>query len=310
MNWTERRELLTRAGGFVGEALCNKLLSLRANVTGYELVRPRRLVKFPVVFGSVTNYTALCFLMSTKKIDVVYHLAAQALVTTANKLPMSTFETNIKGTWCVLEACRHEAVSKVVAASSDKCYGTPISLPYTEEHRLQASAPYDVSKACADMIAQSYFKSFALPVRITRCANIYGPGDTSPTRLIPQTIASILKNEEPVIRSDGKFERDYMYIDDAVNAYIKLAEADGKANGEAFNFGTNKPVSVIQIVEQILDLMKSNLKYIVMNQVTNEIKGQSLDWSKAKHYLNWKPEIELKDGLRKTIEWHRTLSRG
>nr|WEZ52001.1 GDP-mannose 4,6-dehydratase [Bacillus subtilis] len=241
------------------------------------------------------------------EIDTVFHLAAQAIVGVANRNPISTFEANILGTWNILEACRkHPLIKRVIVASSDKAYGDQENLPYDENMPLQGKHPYDVSKSCADLISHTYFHTYGLPVCITRCGNLYGGGDLNFNRIIPQTIQLVLNGEAPEIRSDGTFVRDYFYIEDAVQAYLLLAEKMEENNlaGEAFNFSNEIQLTVLELVEKILKKMNSNLKPKVLNQGSNEIKHQYLSAEKARKLLNWTPAYTIDEGLEKTIEWY------
>jgi CDP-glucose 4,6-dehydratase len=222
---------------------------------------------------------------------------------------MSTFQTNVGGTWALLEACRRSSkVRTIVVASSDKAYGDQEILPYDENTPLQGRHPYDVSKSCADLIAQSYFATYKLPVGITRCGNFYGGGDLNWNRIVPGTIRSILRGKQPIIRSDGQYVRDYFYIEDGAAAYILLAErlADNPGlHGEAFNFSNDTPVSVLEIVERITKLMDSNLKPVILNEANNEIREQYLSSAKARKMLNWEPLVTLDEGLGRSIDWYR-----
>ncbi len=245
------------------------------------------------------------------EVNTVFHLAAQTIVQIANRNPVSTFETNIQGTWALLEASRRSpAVKQIILASSDKAYGEHESLPYDEEAPLQGRHPYDVSKSCADLLAQAYAATYSLPVAITRCGNFYGGGDLNWNRLVPGTIRSILRGQNPVIRSDGKFIRDYFYVEDGAAAYMLLAERLGTNRelvGQAFNFSNEIQVTALEIVERILTLMDSDLEPDVRNEATNEIRHQYLGAAKARRVLNWSPLFELESGLQRTIEWYRSF---
>ena len=242
------------------------------------------------------------------EIDTVFHLAAQTIVGTANRNPLSTFESNIKGTWCVLEACRRvSTVTRIVIASSDKAYGEQEELPYQETSPLKACHPYDVSKSCADLIACAYYRTYKLPVCVTRCGNFYGPGDLNFNRIVPGTIRSVLNNESPIIRSDGTFIRDYFYVKDAALAYMHLAERmdDTNIQGEVFNFSNELQIPVLELTEKILRLMgRTDLKPVILNQAEHEIKHQYLSAGKARDLLGWKPEYDLDGALKETIEWY------
>jgi CDP-glucose 4,6-dehydratase len=261
-----------------------------------------------VVRGDICDAALMERVLGEYEIDTVFHLAAQTIVGIANRNPVSTFQTNIGGTCSVLEACRRSAkVKAVVVASSDKAYGDQESLPYDEDTPLQGRHPYDVSKSCADLIAQSYFTTYKLPVGITRCGNFYGGGDLNWNRIVPGTIRSILRGKRPIVRSDGQYVRDYFYIEDGAAAYILLAErlADNpKLHGEAFNFSNETPVSVLEIVERISRLMGSNLKPVILNEASNEIRRQYLSSAKARKLLKWRPLVTLDEGLERTISWY------
>ena len=245
------------------------------------------------------------------EVETVIHLAAQTIVGIANRNPGSTFEANIGGTWKLLEACRRSPrVKQIVMASSDKAYGEAKVLPYTEETPLAGRHPYDVSKSCSDLIAQTYAHSYGLPVCITRCGNFYGGGDLNWNRIIPGTIRSVLRGQPPAIRSDGSFVRDYFYVEDGAAAYMHLAEQMAERpelSGEAFNMSTEIQVSVLQLVERILQAMHSDLKPVVAGEAVNEIKHQYLDASKAREVLNWSPLFSLDEGLTRTIKWYKNF---
>lgn len=245
-------------------------------------------------------------------IKTVFHLAAQAIVGVANRNPISTFESNIQGTWCLLEACRRSPlVEQVVVASSDKAYGEQPVLPYTEDMPLLARNPYDMSKAATDMIAQSYAHTYGMNVAISRCGNFFGEGDFNWSRIVPGTVRSIIRGEAPVLRSDGTLIRDYFYVRDGAHAYRVLAEHlaanPEKIRGEAFNFSTDKEVSVIDLTNLILRLMGSDLKPIIQNNAPNEILKQNLSSAKARKELGWTPQYTLEDGLKRTIAWYENF---
>jgi len=274
-----------------------------------RMVRTGVLERVNVVRGELEDAALLTRALNEYEIDTVFHLGAQTIVGTAARSAASTFESNIRGTWNVLEAAKtcSSLVERVVIASSDKAYGAHDRLPYTEDMPLEGRYPYDTSKSCADLIALSYFHTYRLPVAITRCGNLFGGGDLNFNRLIPGTIRSALRGEAPIVRSDGKFVRDYFYVRDAVSAYLRLAEklTEGFA-GEAFNFGNETPVSVMELVQQILCLMgQSSLRPVILNQANNEIPCQYLDCSKAKRLLGWASEFGMEEGLRETISWYR-----
>lgn len=315
--WRNRNVFVTGASGLLGAWLVGELLDQKARVTCLvrDWVPDSRLVsqsyvdRANLVRGELEDYPLLLRALNEYEIDMVFHLGAQAIVGTSTRSALSTFETNVRGTWNLLEACKacSRLVQRVIVASSDKAYGAHETLPYTEDMPLQGRYPYDVSKSCADLIALSYYHTYGTPVAITRCGNLFGGGDLNFNRLIPGTIRSALLGENPVIRSDGKFVRDYFYVRDAVEAYLNLAERLPEAPfvGQAFNFGNEQPLSVIQIVEAILNLMgRDNLVPEILNEATHEIRRQYLDCSKARGMLHWSPKYSLEEGLRETITWY------
>lgn len=316
--WTNRNVFVTGATGLLGSWLTAELLERQANVVclvrdwvpDSEAVVAGTLRRCRVVRGELEDFELLVRVLNEYEIDSIFHLGAQTIVGTASRSALSTFESNIKGTWVLLEAARQlmPRIERVVVASSDKAYGAHERLPYTEDAALQGRFPYDVSKSCADLIAQSYYFSHALPVTVTRCGNLYGGGDLNFNRLIPGTIRSALMDESPVVRSDGSFIRDYFYVRDAVEAYLTLGEQLPAAGitGEAFNFGTETPLSVLEVVHRILALMdRVDLPITVLNQATNEIPRQYLDCAKARARLGWLPQHSLDDSLVETVEWYR-----
>jgi CDP-glucose 4,6-dehydratase len=262
-----------------------------------------------VVRGDVRDQATMERVLGEYEIDTVIHLAAQTIVGIANRNPVSTFETNIAGTWSLLEACRRSsAVKQIVVASSDKAYGEHEQLPYTEDAPLMGQHPYDVSKSCADLIAQTYAATYDLPVAVTRCGNFYGGGDLNWNRLVPGTIRSVLRGQRPVIRSDGKFVRDYFYAEDGAAANMLLAEqmsSDESLRGQAFNFSNEIQVTVLELVDRILKSMGSKLEPDVRNEAVNEIRHQYLSAEKARRLLGWGPLFTLDEGLRMTIEWYK-----
>ncbi len=299
----------------MGSYLVKELVDQGANVTGLirdavpksNLYQGEYVQKINIVQGALEDLSVIERALGEYEIDTVFHLAAQAIVGVANRNPISTFEANILGTWNILEACRkHPLIKRVIVASSDKAYGDQENLPYDENMPLQGNHPYDVSKSCADLISHTYFHTYGLPVCITRCGNLYGGGDLNFNRIIPQTIQLVLNGEAPEIRSDGTFVRDYFYIEDAVQAYLLLAEKMEENNlaGEAFNFSNEIQLTVLELVEKILKAMNSNLKPNVLNQGSNEIKHQYLSAEKARKLLNWTPAYTIDEGLEKTIKWY------
>ncbi|WEY92738.1 GDP-mannose 4,6-dehydratase [Bacillus subtilis] len=313
--WKNKNVFVTGCTGLLGSYLVKELIEQGANVTGLvrdhvpqsNLYQGEHIKKMNIVRGSLEDLAVIERALGEYEIDTVFHLAAQAIVGVANRNPISTFEANILGTWNILEACRkHPLIKRVIVASSDKAYGDQENLPYDENMPLQGKHPYDVSKSCADLISHTYFHTYGLPVCITRCGNLYGGGDLNFNRIIPQTIQLVLSGEAPEIRSDGTFVRDYFYIEDAVQAYLLLAEKMEENNlaGEAFNFSNEIQLTVLELVEKILKKMNSNLKPKVLNQGSNEIKHQYLSAEKARKLLNWTPAYTIDEGLEKTIEWY------
>ncbi len=319
--WRDRPTLVTGATGLVGGWLVRRLLSLRADVVclvrdwvpSSELVRGDMLARVKVVRGDVRDQALLERALGEFEVATVMHLAAQTIVPIANRNPVSTLESNVAGTWAVLEACRRSpAVGQVVVASSDKAYGTRDRLPYDEETPLRGCHPYDVSKSCADLIAQAYGATYQLPVVISRCGNFYGGGDLNWSRIVPGTVRAVLRGERPVIRSDGQYVRDYFYVEDGAAAYTLLAEklaADPRLRGRAFNFSDETPVSVLALVRRVLDLMASDLHPEVLDEATHEIREQCLSAARAREELGWRPLFPLDEGLRRTIEWYRDFFR-
>jgi CDP-glucose 4,6-dehydratase len=315
--WRDRPTLVTGATGLVGAWTVRRLIALGADVVCLvrdwvpqsELVRSRQIEQVRVVRGDVRDQAELERVLGEFEIDTVIHLAAQTIVGIANRNPISTFESNIQGTWALLEACRRSPlVKQIVLASSDKAYGSADTLPYDETTPLKGEHPYDVSKSCADLIAKSYAVTFGLPVVVTRCGNFFGGGDLNWNRVVPGTIRSVLRQERPVIRSDGEYIRDYFYVEDGAAAYTLLAEKIAERPalaGEAFNFSTEYRLTVRAIVAKVLAAMHSTLEPDVQNVATNEIREQYLDATKAKRDLGWTPLFTLDEGLRRTIEWYR-----
>lgn len=311
-DWYDLPTLVTGATGLLGSPLVAKLLELGADmvcvirdwVPHSELVLSGSIKKVKVVRGDMLDRQLIERVLAEYEIDTIFHLAAQTIVGVANRNPTSTFESNIEGTWILLEACRRSpTVNRMVFTSSDKAYGEQDSLPYREDMPLRGSNPYDVSKACADLIAQAYYHTYKLPVTIPRFGNLFGGGDLNWSRIIPGTIRSIIRGRNPIIRSDGNYVRDYFYVEDAVLACLLLLEK--RAFGEAFNFSYEKPMKVIEIVDLIRKMMNCNFKPIILNKVTNEIKYQYLSSAKAKQVLGWKPLYSLEEGLRRTIGWYK-----
>jgi CDP-glucose 4,6-dehydratase len=314
--WKDRNVFVTGCTGLLGSWLTKALVERGANVVGLirDFVPKSNLNwsgfndKITIVRGEIQDYFLLERVINEYEIDTVFHLAAQTIVTIANRNPISTFETNIGGTWNVLEACRRAPlVKRIVVASSDKAYGDQEKLPYDENTPLEGRHPYDVSKSSADLLCMAYFETYKLPVCVTRCGNFYGGGDLNFNRIVPGTIRSVVNNEPPVIRSDGTLVRDYFYIEDAVEAYLLLAEKmeNKEIQGEAFNFSNELQITVLGMVDKILEVMGSNLKPEILSEATNEIKHQYLSAKKAKEILGWHSIYTLEEGLRRTIKWYR-----
>jgi CDP-glucose 4,6-dehydratase len=316
--WRDRNVLVTGATGLLGSWLCAELLDRGANliclvrdwVPDSEAVNAGTLSRCRLVRGELEDFQLALRVLNEYDVDSIFHLGAQTLVGTASRSALSTFESNIRGTWTLLEAAKQmmPRVERVIVASSDKAYGAHDVLPYTESTPLVGRFPYDVSKSCADLIAQSYYHSYGLPVVVTRCGNLYGGGDLNFSRLVPGTIRSALRNESPIIRSDGTYVRDYFYVRDAVTAYVEVAERIPRegVTGEAFNFGTETPLSVIEMANRILAVMgRTGLPLTILNQATNEIPRQFLDCSKARQRLGWGPRRSVDDSIAETVEWYR-----
>jgi CDP-glucose 4,6-dehydratase len=311
------RALVTGAHGFAASWLAKTLLDSGSEVssldreggspTGLELHGIAGDVND--VIGDLRDYDMVIKLLRDNSIDSVFHLAAQAIVGDANASPIPTFETNIEGTWVLLEACRDAGVELVVVASSDKAYGPHEELPYTEDSALQPIFPYDVSKAATDLIARSYWHTYRLPVAVTRFANLYGGGDRNFSRLIPETVSAVLDGRRPVIRSDGTPERDFLYVEDAARAYMTIAGAlaEGRAGGEAFNAGSGRPHPVREVVELICQLGPTEVEpdYQGAGSPSGEIDRQYLDSTKIREQTGWEPEVELRDGIERTLDWYR-----
>lgn len=320
--WSARSVFVTGASGLLGGHLVSRLVSLGASVVclvrdwvpNCQLVRTGLIDKVAVVRGDVRGQAVLERALGEFEVETVFHLAAQTIVGIAGRNPVSTFQTNIGGVWSLLEAARRSPkLGQVVIASSDKAYGDQERLPYGEDTPLQGRWPYDVSKSCADLIARSYAMTYRLPVAITRCGNLYGPGDLNWNRIIPGTIRSCARGERPVIRSDGKFVRDYIYIEDAVEGYLLLAQRlaeKAELAGEAFNFSAEQPVSVLALVEVLLKLMGcSGLRPQVLGEASREIRAQYLSAAKAREQLGWRARCSLEEGLRRTVAWYREFLR-
>jgi CDP-glucose 4,6-dehydratase len=315
--WKDRPVLVTGSTGLVGSWLTLRLVEMGADpvclvrdwVPQSELVRSRTIERLKVVRGDIRDRDVLERAIGEFETDTVIHLAAQTIVGIANRNPVSTFESNIQGTWNLLEACRRSpGVKSIVIASSDKAYGDQEVLPYGEGTPLEGRHPYDVSKSCADLISQAYARTYGLPVAITRCGNFYGGGDLNWNRIVPGTIRSVLRGERPVIRSDGQYVRDYFYVGDGAAAYMLLAEqlhCRPDLHGQAFNFSNEIEVTVLGLVGRILNAMGSGLEPVVLNQASNEIRRQFLSAARARQVLQWSPLFTLDQGIERTIPWYR-----
>jgi len=317
--WVDRSVFVTGATGLVGGWLVRHLRQAGADVVCLvrdwvpqsELIRDDLIDEVKVVRGEIDQQALMERVLGEYEVEVVIHLAAQTIVGIANRNPVSTFQSNVAGTWTLLEACRRSPkVKSIVVASSDKAYGDHDVLPYTEEAPLQGRHPYDVSKSAADLITQSYATTYRLPVAITRCGNFYGGGDLNWNRIVPGTIRSVVRGERPVIRSDGLFVRDYFYAEDGALANMILAEQvfdNAALRGQAFNFSNEIQVTVLDLVRRILTLMDTKLEPEVRNEAVHEIRHQYLSAAKARKVLGWEPSFTLEQGLQKTIGWYRDL---
>lgn len=316
--WRDRRVLVTGATGLLGGWLTRDLVSREAEVVA--LIRDEIALsplddniksKITIVHGCVEDVEFITRIVNEYEIETVFHLAAQTIVDTAIRDPISTFESNIEGSWCVLDACRRaKTVGCIVVASSDKAYGEQAELPYTEDAPLLGRNPYEVSKACADLLAQSYAATYGLQVVIARCGNLFGGGDFNWNRIIPGTVRAALRGVNPVIRTDGTLIRDYFFVKDAVAAYVELAQQAHRVElkGRAYNFSENRPMTVLEICRKTLEAAgRSDLEITVEGKSTSEIREQWLDSSRARKELNWKFVYGLEKGLKQTVDWYKTF---
>jgi CDP-glucose 4,6-dehydratase len=312
--WSGRTVLVTGAAGLLGGWLARHLVAVGARVVGLDVDWGGGAILGPGdpvvrVDGDVRDRAAVGQCLEGHEPSVVVHLAAQTQVGVANDDPVGTFEHNVRGTWVLLEACRQAAfVDSVVVASSDKAYGDRGGAPYVESDPLEARHPYAASKACADMLAQTYAESYRVPVAISRCGNMYGGGDLEWERIVPGTIRSLLRGERPIVRSDGRFVRDYLYVEDAAEGVVLLAQAvaeQSELRGEAFNIAAETRLTVLELVDLIRSLAGADLEPEVLDEAVNEIREQRVDAGKARRELGWTPRHGLEEGLRRSIEWYR-----
>ena len=318
MDLSGHRVLVTGAYGLIGSWLVRRLLDLDANICVMRRDQPFRSAlvtmglqqRVDVVHGDICDEGLVARTLAEYEIDSVFHLAAQTIVGSASRAPVATFESNVRGTWRVLEACRHCGVERLIVASSDKAYGASRYLPYREESALEPRHPYEVSKAAADLLARSYWHAWGLPVAVTRFANVYGGGDAHLSRLVPETVTAAVCGRQPVLRSDGSPERDFLYVEDAIAAYVAIWDALGRdrpAAGEAFNAGGGRPHRVREVVELICVLAGTGVEADIRGRGTpeGEIDRQWVDYSKLQAMTGWEPRVDLEEGLRRTIEWYR-----
>ena len=321
--WSDKRVLVTGASGMVGSWLTRWLSESGAYTVAFiadtdpqsELIRSGIINKINVINGRLENYDDIERAINNHEVDSIFHLGAQPIVGAADRAPRHTFESNIQGTWNLLDACRTltPLVKRIVVASSDKAYGTQSVLPYTEDMSMNGDHPYEVSKSCTDLISTTYAHTYGTPVTIARCGNIYGGGDLNWNRIIPGTFRALLRGEQPILRSDGTFIRDYLHVDDVVSAYLALGENSDKPEfaGHAFNFSDESPLTVMQIFSAICEAAgKPNTKPVVLNEATGEIKDQYLDSTKAREVLGWHARVSLQDGLKKSFSWYSNLLNG
>lgn len=314
--WKNKNVLVTGAGGFKGSHLVEELSESDAEIISlvrvfnpksyFETQNLRK--KSIVVIGDLKNQRKMADILSKYEITSIFHLGAQPIVTTALLHPLETLESNIMGTVNILEAARvYGKINEIVAVSSDKAYGSCKRLPYKEDERLEGKAPYDVSKSCMDLIAQMYAKVFNMPIVIARCANVFGPGDLNMNRIVPDTLRAIIKNKPLKIRSNGKMIREYIYVKDSIDGYIKLAENIDKTKGEAFNIASKNVMSVIEIVKRISSILGMPVDFEILNQAETEIPEQHLDGSKIKNLLDWEARTDFETAIRETFKWYESV---
>jgi CDP-glucose 4,6-dehydratase len=322
-SWSSNRVLVTGASGLIGSWLVKDLLARGAYVVALvrdadpqsELYRSGDIREVSVVHGALEDFWTVERAINDHEIYTVLHLGAQTIVGTAHRFPLLTFEANIRGTYNLLEVCRlhSDLVRRVVIASSDKAYGEQPNLPYTEDMPLNGRHPYEVSKSCADLIAQCYWQTYGLPVAVARCGNVYGGGDLNWSRIVPGTIRSLLRGEQLIIRSDGTFVRDYIYVKDIARAYMRLVEClnNDRVRGEAFNFSPQSPLTVLELVQTIQKLMhREHIEPQILDSAKGEIRNQYLSAAKARTILGWEPQFTLEQGLSETIDWYRKFLDG
>ena len=315
--WADRRVLVTGATGMVGSWVTRALIDRGAFTVAFvadsdpntELIRSGTIKRVTVVNGRLERYDDVERAINNHEIDTVIHLGAQPIVGAADRAPRHTFESNIQGTWNLLDACRvlQPLVKRIVVASSDKAYGTQPVLPYTEDMSLSGDHPYEVSKSCTDLITTTYSRTYSLPATIARCGNIYGGGDLNWNRIVPGIFRALIRGEQPVLRSDGTFVRDYLHVSDIVSAYLTLADRsdDPALAGEAFNFSDESPITVMQIYSEICAVAgQPGVEPKVLNAAKGEIKDQYLDSSKAHRVLGWRAALSLEEGLAETFSWY------
>jgi CDP-glucose 4,6-dehydratase len=318
--WSGKRVLVTGASGMVGSWLTRWLAESGAYTVAFiadtdpqsELVRSGTINKVSVVNGRLESYDDIERAINNHEVDSIFHLGAQPIVGAADRAPRHTFESNIQGTWNLLDACRvlSPLVKRIVVASSDKAYGTQPILPYTEDMSMNGDHPYEVSKSCTDLISTTYARTYGTPVTIARCGNIYGGGDLNWNRIVPGTFRSLMRNEQPVLRSDGTFVRDYLHVDDIVSAYLLLGESTDNVefHGQGFNFSDESPLTVMQIYNAICSAAgKAGMEPLILNAASSEIKDQYLDSTKAHNFLGWRASVTLEEGLRKSFDWYRNF---
>jgi len=318
IDWKDRKVLITGVTGLVGSWLVKALLKRKSIIIVLvrdidyqtEFYRSGDYLQTNIVNGPLENFSTVERAINEYEVDTIFNLGAQTIVGAAYREPLQTFESNIRGTYNILEACRghRDFVKEIVIASSDKAYGIADKLPYTEDMPLKGSHPYDVSKSCTDLLAQTYSYTYNMPIAIARCGNIYGGGDLNWSRIIPGTILSLLNNKRPFIRSNGKYIRDYIYIKDIVDAYINSAESITIKNiyGEAFNFSTESRMTVIEIVNKIRSIMsREDLEPQILNLNLKEIPEQSLSAEKAHEILGWYSKYDPEKGISETVDWYK-----